>query len=77
MVLLDEADVFLEKRLLHDLDRNALVSGMACHTKSKKLLLIHVVFLRVLEYYDGMLSDLFARVQMKLNPFDRYSDLDE
>ncbi|KAK6349363.1 hypothetical protein TWF730_010110 [Orbilia blumenaviensis] len=39
VVLLDEADVFLEERTLSDLQRNALVS----------------VFLRVLEYYDGIL----------------------
>ncbi|KAI0205552.1 hypothetical protein F4808DRAFT_472240 [Astrocystis sublimbata] len=39
VVLLDEADVFLEQRRLDDLQRNALVS----------------VFLRVLEYYDGIL----------------------
>ncbi|KAI0198305.1 hypothetical protein F4808DRAFT_472922 [Astrocystis sublimbata] len=38
-VLLDEADVFLEERTLTDLKRNALVS----------------IFLRVLEYYDGIL----------------------
>lgn len=39
VVLLNEADVFLEQRSLEDLKRNALVS----------------VFLRVLEYYDGIL----------------------
>lgn len=39
VVLLDEAEVFLEQRGLADLNRNALVS----------------VFLRVLEYYDGIL----------------------
>ena len=39
VVLLDEADVFLEERGLSDLKRNALVS----------------VFLRVFEYYDGIL----------------------
>ncbi|ETS76758.1 hypothetical protein PFICI_12145 [Pestalotiopsis fici W106-1] len=39
VILLDEADVFLEERSLADLQRNALVS----------------VFLRVLEYYDGIL----------------------
>lgn len=39
VVLLDEADVFLEERSQSDLQRNALVS----------------VFLRVLEYYDGIL----------------------
>lgn len=36
---MDEADVFLEQRSLEDLQRNALVS----------------VFLRVLEYHDGIL----------------------
>ncbi|KAL2799686.1 P-loop containing nucleoside triphosphate hydrolase protein [Aspergillus keveii] len=39
VVLLDEADVFLEERTQQDLKRNALVS----------------VFLRVLEYYSGIL----------------------
>jgi SpoVK/Ycf46/Vps4 family AAA+-type ATPase len=39
VVLLDEADVFLEERSLSQLERNALVS----------------VFLRVLEYYEGIL----------------------
>ena len=39
VVLLDEADVFLEERSLSDLDRNSLVS----------------VFLRTLEYYQGIL----------------------
>ena len=39
VVLLDEADVFLEQRSLEDMKRNALVS----------------VFLRVLEYYEGIL----------------------
>lgn len=39
VVLLDEADIFLQQRNLEDLHRNALVS----------------VFLRVLEYYEGIL----------------------
>ncbi|KAI0908788.1 hypothetical protein F4823DRAFT_597286 [Ustulina deusta] len=39
VLLLDEADVFLEERSLQDLERNSLVS----------------VFLRTLEYYDGIL----------------------
>lgn len=39
VVLLDEADIFLEERSPADLQRNALVS----------------VFLRVLEYYEGIL----------------------
>ncbi|KAK8038646.1 hypothetical protein PG993_007057 [Apiospora rasikravindrae] len=39
IVLIDEAEVFLEQRSLDNLERNALVS----------------VFLRVLEYYEGIL----------------------
>jgi SpoVK/Ycf46/Vps4 family AAA+-type ATPase len=68
VVLLDEADVFLEERTKLDLDRNALVS----------------VFLRVLEYYDGILiltsnrigtfdEAFISRVQLALH----YPPLDE
>ncbi|KAF4481389.1 ATPase family AAA domain-containing protein 3 [Colletotrichum fructicola Nara gc5] len=68
VVLLDEADVFLEERSLQNLERNALVS----------------VFLRVLEYYDGILTltsnrvgtfdEAFkSRIQLNL----RYSNLSE
>lgn len=39
VLLIDEADIFLERRSLHDLERNSLVS----------------IFLRVLEYYQGIL----------------------
>jgi SpoVK/Ycf46/Vps4 family AAA+-type ATPase len=39
VLLLDEADVFLEARSAHDLERNKLVS----------------IFLRLLEYYEGIL----------------------
>ena len=39
VVLLDEADTFLEQRKLHDLDRNALVAA----------------FLHVLEYFPGLI----------------------
>lgn len=46
VVLLDEADVFLEERSLEDLQRNALVS----------------VFLRVMEYYEGILIFTSNRV---------------
>ncbi|KIX97702.1 uncharacterized protein Z520_06480 [Fonsecaea multimorphosa CBS 102226] len=68
VVLLDEADVFLEERDLRDVHRNALVS----------------VFLHVLEYYDGILiltSNLVgafdeafkSRIQLVLH----YKDLNE
>ncbi|KAI8960571.1 P-loop containing nucleoside triphosphate hydrolase protein [Daldinia sp. FL1419] len=39
VLLIDEADIFLERRSLHDLKRNAMVT----------------IFLRVLEYYRGIL----------------------
>lgn len=68
VVLLDEADVFLEERTHQDIKRNALVS----------------VFLRVLEYYDGILilttnrigtfDEAFkSRIQLPVH----YPDLDE
>jgi SpoVK/Ycf46/Vps4 family AAA+-type ATPase len=46
VLLLDEADVFLEERSMSDLERNSLVS----------------VFLRTLEYYDGILILISNRV---------------
>jgi len=50
ILLLDEADVFLEERSLHELERNKLVS----------------IFLRVLEYYEGIMFLTTNRV----NTFD-------
>ncbi|KAI1298552.1 P-loop containing nucleoside triphosphate hydrolase protein [Xylaria venustula] len=50
VLLIDEADIFLERRSSHDLHRNAMVS----------------VFLRVLEYYTGILFLTTNRV----NTFD-------
>ena len=47
VLLLDEADVFLEQRSLHDVHRNALVS----------------VFLRELEYYQGVMFLTTNRVK--------------
>ncbi|KAF2423293.1 P-loop containing nucleoside triphosphate hydrolase protein [Tothia fuscella] len=47
ILLLDEADVFLEQRSLHELERNKLVS----------------IFLRVLEYYEGIMFLTTNRVQ--------------
>lgn len=59
VVLLDEADVFLEKRALHQLERNALVSGKIRHFTNKNPTNICAVFLRVLEYYEGMCRSTF------------------
>lgn len=47
VLLLDEADVYLEARSTHDLERNKLVS----------------IFLRVLEYYTGLLFLTTNRVE--------------
>lgn len=47
VLLLDEADVFLEKRQIHDIHRNALVS----------------IFLRLLEYFQGILFLTTNRVE--------------
>ncbi|KAK5936536.1 hypothetical protein PMZ80_011223 [Knufia obscura] len=48
VLLLDEADVFLEKRSTHDIQRNALVS----------------IFLRLLEYFQGILFLTTNRVDV-------------
>jgi len=48
ILLLDEADVFLEQRSLHELERNKLVS----------------IFLRVLEYYEGIMFLTTNRVNI-------------
>ncbi|KAI0428899.1 P-loop containing nucleoside triphosphate hydrolase protein [Xylaria sp. FL1042] len=53
IVLLDEADVYLESRRLQDIERNGLVS----------------VFLRALEYYRGVLFLTTNRVQTFDNAF--------
>jgi len=47
VLLLDEADVFLEARTIHDIHRNALVS----------------IFLRLLEYFQGILFLTTNRVE--------------
>lgn len=52
ILLLDEADVFLEKRNMHDIHRNALVS----------------IFLRQLEYFQGILFLTTNRVEVSLHP---------
>ena len=47
VLLIDEADVFMERRSLHNMERNALVS----------------IFLRTLEYYSGILFMTTNRVR--------------
>ncbi|OTB06899.1 hypothetical protein M426DRAFT_72086 [Hypoxylon sp. CI-4A] len=66
VLLIDEADVFLEQRSLHDLHRNAMVS----------------VFLRALEYYTGILLMTTNRVttfddgfKSRIHVPIRYTDL--
>lgn len=68
VLLLDEADVFLESRSLHDLKRNSLVS----------------IFLRLLEYYQGILFLTSNRVksfdeafQSRIHVALKYNKLDK
>lgn len=53
ILLLDEADVFLEKRNMQDIHRNALVS----------------IFLRQLEYFQGILFLTTNRVEVSFAPY--------
>ncbi|KAF2174881.1 P-loop containing nucleoside triphosphate hydrolase protein [Zopfia rhizophila CBS 207.26] len=66
VLLLDECDVFLEKRSAHDLERNKLVS----------------IFLRMLEYYEGILflttnriDNIDAAFQSRIHISMAYPDL--
>jgi SpoVK/Ycf46/Vps4 family AAA+-type ATPase len=68
VLLLDEADVFLEQRTVNDLQRNRLVS----------------VFLRMLEYYEGVLflttnryREIDRAFQSRIDMHLQYPDLDE
>jgi SpoVK/Ycf46/Vps4 family AAA+-type ATPase len=67
VLLLDEADVFLEQRTINDLQRNRLVS----------------VFLRKLEYYEGVLflttnryREIDRAFQSRIDMHLEYPDLD-
>ncbi|KPM35016.1 hypothetical protein AK830_g11549 [Neonectria ditissima] len=55
VVLLDEADVFLEERSFTDQKRNAVISSTPPHPNFDIQHTNPTVFLRVLEYYDGIL----------------------
>ena len=66
VLLLDEADVFLEQRSAHDLERHKLVS----------------IFLRMLEYYEGILflttnrvDNIDAAFQSRIHISMEYSEL--
>ncbi|KAF4476662.1 ATP-dependent zinc metalloprotease FtsH 2 [Colletotrichum fructicola] len=68
VLLLDEADVFLQQRESHDIKRNALVS----------------IFLRQLEYYQGILilttnqiAQCDAAFESRVHISHEYPDLDE
>lgn len=59
VMLIDEADIYLEKRATSDLSRNSLVSSKrhsrACLSKLKHEANSIIVFLRTMEYYRGIL----------------------
>lgn len=67
VLLLDEADAFLEARSAHDLERNKLVS----------------IFLRLLEYYKGILflttnrvDNIDAAFESRIHLSLQYEELD-
>ena len=59
IILIDEADVFLEERVPGDLRRNCLIAGMPQMTVSNHEGIRYTdrcqVFLRTMEYYSGIL----------------------
>ena len=58
ILLIDECDVFLEQRTMSDLERNKLVSGemsFARFPPGKQANSSSLVFLRLLEYYKGVM----------------------
>ena len=52
VLLLDEAEVFLEERMLADLERDSLVSSISSNPAGAYHTDFDPVFLRALEYYD-------------------------
>lgn len=68
ILLLDEADVFMQERTLQDLDRNQLVSSkFSIGSSPATQVPIHQTYvsalLRVLEYYEGILFLTTNRVE--------------
>lgn len=68
VLLIDECDVFLEARAKHDLDRNQTVS----------------IFLRTLEYYEGLMfmttnraDNIDAAFQSRIHVSLHYPDLSD
>lgn len=55
IVLLDEADVYLERRSANDLRRNSIVSGEQIHSGTQDSSSRLSVFLRALDYFQGIL----------------------
>jgi hypothetical protein len=55
IVLLDDADVHLEQRTAHDLKRNSIVSGKVECLQDDTEAYHCTVFLRALDYFQGIL----------------------
>lgn len=92
IVLLDEADVIMSKRPLKELERNAIVAGSdAAFFSSLRLAFVllrivncfpHLVWLRMIEYFEGILflttnrhGDLDEAFQSRINFTIALSDL--
>ena len=78
IILLDEADIFLERRSLRDLERNRLVSGKLCSadilpfeaTRGVLTRNYRAVFLQTLEYFEGTMFLTTNRVESIDEAFD-------
>lgn len=83
VLLLDEADIFLESRSASNLERNELVSSesrlrrtlIRISTSSLSMSNICVVFLRLLEYYQGMMFLTTNRIESMDTAFQSRIDL--
>jgi len=87
ILLLDEAEVFISQRDKNDLQRNPLVSGKLSSIWKKHTMLVltlHLVFLRMLEYYNGVLflttnrvGVLDEAIKSRVHLHLKYDQLDE
>ena len=78
IILIDEADVFLEERVPGDLRRNCLIAGMPQMTVPYCEIIRYTdhppVFLRTMEYYSGILflvRDLISQRKLGVSNNER------
>lgn len=67
VILLDEADVFMAERSPADIERNELVSSKIISHLFRSSLTINTVFLRELEYFQGIIfltTNLYSTIDV-------------